>query len=60
MIENDRIAYRPEEFARSIGMSRRYIYKEIKDGRLPSRKLGRARVIRSTDAEKWLQKQPRG
>jgi excisionase family DNA binding protein len=58
-MSDSRYGYRPQEFAKSVGMSRRFIYKEISDGRLVSVKLGRARIIRPRDAEKWLAKQAR-
>jgi len=35
-------------------MSKRFVYSEIKSGRLRTVKLGRARVIRAADAEAWL------
>jgi excisionase family DNA binding protein len=54
------LAYRPAQLAEAVGVSRRFIYREMKSGTLESRRLGRARVIRSADAEEWLDKKARG
>jgi excisionase family DNA binding protein len=51
---NSKIAYRPKELAASVGMSKRYIYSEIRSGNLRALKVGRARVIRAVDAHAWL------
>lgn len=56
MNQQERIAYRITEWARAVGMGRRYIYEEIRAGRLRSVKLGRARVIRAVDGAEWLAK----
>jgi excisionase family DNA binding protein len=54
MENNQRLALRPAEFAASVGMSPRFIHAEIKAGRLPARKAGRAVLIRATDGKRWL------
>jgi excisionase family DNA binding protein len=60
MIRNSsKLSYRPAQLAEAVGVSARVIYREIKAGNLVALRLGRARVIRTVDAEKWLSKQAR-
>jgi excisionase family DNA binding protein len=59
MTASVRYGLRPAEFAASIGMSKRYVYKQIADGALVTIKLGRARIIRPRDAERWLSREAR-
>ena len=42
----DRLAYSPAEAAEVLGISRPGIYNYLRDGTLPSLKLGRRRLIR--------------
>ena len=58
-MNSTRLSYRPKQLAEAVGVSRRFIYREIKLGNLHAIKLGRARLIRSVDAENWLAKQAR-
>ena len=53
-MNNSKLGYRPKQLAEAVGMSKRFVYSEIKSGRLRTVKLGRARVIRAADAEAWL------
>ena len=45
MMNDDRMAYRPNEAARVIGLSRDTIFAAIRDGSLRSLKVGGARLI---------------
>jgi len=56
---SSKLSYRPAELAEAVGVSQRFIYREIKKGSLTALRLGRARVIRSSDVEKWLAAQAR-
>lgn len=49
----DRLAYRPQEAAEAMGISRRTIEREIESGKLRARKIGRSTVILATDLEQW-------
>ncbi len=51
-----KLAWRPRELAEATGMSKRFIYEEIRLGNLRAIKLGRARAIRASDADEWLAK----
>jgi excisionase family DNA binding protein len=60
MVKNSlKLSYRPAQLAEAVGVSTRLIYREIKSGNLEALRLGRARLIRSVDAEKWLAKRAR-
>lgn len=50
----ERLAFRPEEAAEAIGVSRSQIYKEIKEGRVKSFKYGAATLIRREELEKLI------
>lgn len=49
----------PEGLADHYAVSRAFVYKMLEDG-LPSLKLGRARRIRVSDADAWLNTQQDG
>lgn len=49
-----RLALRPQEAAEALGISRSVIDGEINAGRLPSKKLGHARLIPIQDLIDWL------
>jgi excisionase family DNA binding protein len=42
----DQLAYSPEQAARALGISRTQLYRYMRDGSLPSVKLGKSRRIR--------------
>lgn len=46
--DTERIAYSPAEVAAAVGCSRQHIQNMIRDGKLPSVKLGRKRLIPRT------------
>lgn len=50
-----RLALRPQEAADALGLSRDTIDGEINAGRLPSKKLGHARLIPVEALIKWLE-----
>lgn len=50
-----RLALRPGEVADAIGISRDTVEREILSGRLPSKKLGHARLIPIAAIIKWLE-----
>lgn len=52
------LAYRIEDAAAAIGISRSTMYEYVKDGRIPSRKIGTATVIRRSDLEAFLDAAP--
>lgn len=52
------LAYRIEDAAAAIGISRSTLFEYIKDGRIPSRKIGSSTVIRHCDLEAFLDAAP--
>lgn len=56
MTTDSRIAYRPNEAARQISMSRDVIYKAIRDGSLRSLKVGGARLITRDALQEFVQR----
>ncbi|ACB79510.1 helix-turn-helix domain-containing protein [Methylorubrum populi] len=52
------LAYRIEDAAAAIGISRSTLFEYIKDGRIPSRKIGASTVIRHRDLEGFLDAAP--
>ena len=56
--EPDRLAYRVDEAARSLGLSEQTLYRKIQDGKIPARKWdGRIMVLRE-DLEEALRTLP--
>jgi excisionase family DNA binding protein len=53
-----RLAYRIDDAAAAIGISRSTLFEYIKDGRIPSRKIGASTVIRHRDLEAFLDAAP--
>jgi hypothetical protein len=51
-------AYRPKDFTKHYGIGRTKLWQEIRAGRLPARKAGRAVIILHEDAERWAQSLP--
>ena len=49
-----RLAYSVPEVAKLVGLSRRQIYVEFEQGRLSSIKVGRRRLVRRSDLDRWL------
>jgi len=52
------LAYRVEDAAAAIGISRSTLFEYIKHGRIPSRKIGNSTVIRHCDLEAFLDAAP--
>ncbi|MCJ2031272.1 helix-turn-helix domain-containing protein [Methylobacterium sp. J-043] len=52
------LAYRIEDAAAAIGISRSTLFEHIKEGRIPSRKIGVSTVIRHCDLEAFLDAAP--
>ena len=52
------LAYRIEDAAAAIGISRSTLFEYIKHGRIPSRKIGSSTVIRHCDLEAFLNAAP--
>lgn len=48
------LSYSINDFCRAVGIGRSKAYAEIKDGRLRAIKCGKRTLIRSADAEAWL------
>jgi excisionase family DNA binding protein len=57
-VEN-RLAYSPEEATRVASVGRSLIFKEIRDGRLIARKVGRRTIIAADDLQAWLKSLPK-
>jgi excisionase family DNA binding protein len=55
-IPRDRLLVTPREAARMLSLSRSMIYGILERGELPSLKVGRARRIRITDLEAWMER----
>jgi excisionase family DNA binding protein len=51
---NDRITITVSEMAARTGLSRTFLFSEIKDGRLRSLKIGKHRLIRTEDVAAYL------
>jgi putative molybdopterin biosynthesis protein len=56
----ERESYRPREIARRHGLSYSTVYQAIREGRLPSYRIGRAVVVDRADAERWIRAQKGG
>ena len=54
MTDETRMAYRPNEAARVIGLSRDAIFKAIRDGSLRSMKIGHSRLITAESLRDYL------
>jgi excisionase family DNA binding protein len=52
--DDTRLALRPAEAAKALGVHRATIYRLLESGQLPSVTLGRARLIRVEDLRKLL------
>ena len=55
----DRAAYSVPEALSKLGIGRDKLYKVIREGLLPARKLGRRTLILASDLEAFLQSLPR-
>lgn len=51
---NDKITISVSEMAASTGLSRTFLFSEIKEGRLRSLKIGKHRLIRTEDVTAYL------
>lgn len=54
----ERIAYRPKEACKAVGVGKTSLYAAIKDGALKSHKRGRKRFVMREDLLAWLQATP--
>lgn len=54
-----RIGLTVEEAAAAAGIGRTMMFKEMKEGRLTARKVGRRTVIPLSELERWLSSQPK-
>jgi excisionase family DNA binding protein len=57
-LSSDRIGYSIEEFADLIGIGRSAVYKALRSGMLPARKIGKRTIIMAEDVEKYLTRVP--
>ena len=57
--DDARLAYSVVEAAKLVGLSRRQIYEEFREGRLQSNKAGRRRLIPREELRRWLSSLPR-
>jgi hypothetical protein len=48
------LAFSPEQVAKITPLCRSYIFEQVSSGALPSRKIGKRRVILGRDLVKWL------
>ncbi|WP_339032654.1 helix-turn-helix domain-containing protein [Bradyrhizobium symbiodeficiens] len=48
-----------KEFCHQYGIGQTQFYEEVKEGRLPVRKVGRKSLVARDDAEIWLRSLPR-
>ncbi len=53
-----KLAYSIADLAQIAGVSRSYLYQEIKSGRLAVRKAGRRSVVLHDSAQGWLESLP--
>lgn len=53
----ERMAYRVEEAAAVIGVSKRTIYKAVAEGRISSKRIGQCVVIPAEALKAWLNQQ---
>lgn len=49
-----RLALTVPEAAAAVGVSARLLWQEVSAGRLPSARVGRRRLVRVADLERWL------
>jgi excisionase family DNA binding protein len=56
MESSSRIAFSVDEFAKSAGLGRTQIYKEIASGRLHPLKVGKRTLITANEAQRWLER----
>jgi hypothetical protein len=54
MQNQQKLAWRPLEIARAVGVSLPFVRKELRKGRLKSRRLGAAVVVLDRDLKSWL------
>lgn len=57
-IDTEKIAYRPLEVCRAVGVGKTGLYEALKTGELKSRKIGRKRLILRDDLQSWLRGLP--
>ncbi len=55
-----RLAVRPAEAARMLGVTRTRIFTEVREGRLRTAKVGRCRIIPIAELRDWLDRQTSG
>lgn len=55
MLENQKLAYSPEEVAKLLGLHLNTVRKHIKQGLLPARKLGHRVLIPAHALRAWLE-----
>ena len=55
----ERAAFTVNEFLTWARISRAKFYEQVKDGRIPIRKLGKKTLVLKSDAERWLNDLPR-
>jgi excisionase family DNA binding protein len=53
-LSSARLSYRLEEVAEATGLSLGMVRKEVREGKLKARHIGRAVVVLSEDLEIWL------
>jgi hypothetical protein len=58
MSTNAKRALSRQEFCDVYGIGQTRFYEEVKEGRLPVRKVGRKTIVLRDDAESWLQRLP--
>lgn len=59
VFEGRPLAFRPDELPPLLGMGRTKVNKLLRDGELPCRRIGRARVILASELAAWLDELPR-
>jgi len=52
-------SWSPDEFADRHDVGRTTVFKEIKNGRLPARKIGQRTIITAEDEQVWLSRLPK-
>jgi len=50
----ERLTYTVEELCRALGRNRMGVYEDLREGRIPSRKLGSRYIISRKAIERWL------
>lgn len=57
-VDTEKLAYRPLEACKAVGVGKTCLYEALKRGELSSRLIGRKRIILRDDLQAWLKGAP--